>query len=109
MNGTPRDRAFECELTSRISGEFVSADAINRHAQGRSDSLGDDISLIPVRDFVLETLEELSDARNYIVWQLQLIHLNLLEDDGQVELLQTALRSVVFAFEELRKAWRPRS
>ena len=107
-----RDRAGEREITDEIGGTLsVYTGAINQMAEQRADTASDEYGAgFPLlsRNLEREGLEELADCRNYIVWRLQSLLWELVEDDGRIPHLQTALRHVVMAFEELRAADRAR-
>lgn len=59
---------------------------------------------LPGRDLIREGLEELADARNYVVWEAQRQYEGHKPDSGVIEHLGTALGYVAAAFAELRAA-----
>lgn len=107
----PRNPAFERELTRQMGrGLRVDVEHLNRLAGQRACTLGaaEYGSGLPEvsRDLEREAIDEMADARNYLVWRLDQIHRGLVEDDGRTEHLQIALRHVALAFEEIRRALR---
>src|SRR5581483_5124657 len=99
---------FEDEATRYIvSGTAVDPTPINALAGSRADraqqEYGHDFPSLE-RDLEREALEELADARNYIVWRLDAINRGLCGGAWRVEHLQRALRNVVVAFDDVRQA-----
>lgn len=103
-----RTRGFECEITRQVTeGIRVNVESLNLLAGQRADQAehdyGHDFPELG-RPLEREALEELADARNYIVWRLDAIHRGLDDQEWRVQHLQIALRHVALAFEEIRSA-----
>lgn len=104
-----RDVTFEREMTrTRANGLKIDPEPLNIYAEARAGRGAVDYGTdFPgsSRCLFTEALQELADARNYIVWQLDVIRRSDDgHDDGQwrVEPLQRALASVALAFEDVR-------
>ncbi len=106
-----RDRGFERETTNRAAtGLGIDVEALNRLAEARADGLGHeaygrdfpDIG----RDLRREAIEELLDARNYVVWLLDAMQRGwiLAVNEDRTRHLQAALRHVILAFEEINRS-----
>ena len=99
-----RNRDFERRATREIGGTLgVNIEPLIVFAERRADyfqaDYGHDFPDLE-RNLEQEALDELADARNYIVWKLDAIHRDLCE--GDVEQLQIALKHVALAFAALR-------
>jgi hypothetical protein len=109
MPGLPaRDREFERQATRELcSGLSIDVEALIVYAERRADS-GEanykrdfpDLS----RNLRDEALQELADARNYIVWALDAIRRDLDDEQWRTEPLQEALPLIAMAFEKVREA-----
>lgn len=68
MKGLERDRSFEQDATREYAlGHDV--ERLISHAERRADTRGDIVWIDP-EQLIREVLEELADARNYLVWIL---------------------------------------
>lgn len=99
-----RNREFERRATREIAGGLgVDIEPLIAYAERRADvcqeEYGHDFPDLK-RNLEHEALDELADARNYIVWKLDAIHRERLT--GDVEQLQIALKHVALAFAALR-------
>lgn len=99
-----RNRDFERRATREIAGALgVDIEALIAFAERRADHFegdyGHDFPDLS-RNLEQEALDELADARNYVVWRLDAIHRGLC--GGDVEQLQIALKHVALAFAALR-------
>ena len=99
-----RDRQFERAATREIAGCLgMDIEPLIVFAERRADHFegdyGHDFPDLS-RNLEQEALDELADARNYIVWRLDAIHRGL--SGGDVEQLQIALKHVALAFAALR-------
>lgn len=100
-----RDREFERLCTRELAGGLgVDVGPLILFAERRADHFaadyGHDFPDLE-RDLEQEALDELADARNYVVWKLDAIRRELAT--GDVEQLQLALKHVALAFEALRR------
>lgn len=102
-----RDPQFEQQLTRWLAeGLSVDVEPLIVHAQWRADKAEAEYGKgFPdaSRDLVKEAIEELLDCRNYIVWKLEQIHRSD-DDSASTDPLQSAMRHVILAFEDLRRA-----
>jgi hypothetical protein len=99
-----RNRDWERRCTREIAGALgVDIEPLIVFAERRADyfegEYGHDFPSLD-RNLEQEALDELADARNYVVWKLEAIHRGLAA--GDVEQLQIALRHVALAFAALR-------
>lgn len=103
----PRDISFERRWTT-LAASTVHADGsrLSDFAEARSGR--DPVREIATRNFARETLEELADARNYIVWWIEQLATAGGPDDelsGEIsEALGMALAAVASAFEQTTRA-----
>lgn len=102
-----RDREFEDRCTQETCiGIHVNTTVLSSFAGTRADRFATTYgSGFPAldRNLEMEALEELADARNYIVWRLDGINRGLFPgQEWKIAELQLALRSVAMGFEQLR-------
>lgn len=92
-----RDLEFERDWT-RQAGEsiHVDVDDLIRFAESRAG--GVPVRQLQTRDFTREVLEELADARNYLVWRAQQELGRAVPDGEVVGEVARALQSVAVAF-----------
>lgn len=108
MNAVPRDLAFERRWTTDaaqlLNVSPRSVGALVAFAEARAREGG--VTGFPARDLAREGLEELADARNYIVWRLRELYLPGKDgvDMEVVTPLSVSLAHVVAAHERLAGA-----
>lgn len=94
-----RDRERERELTLQAAAlERATAHRLVAFADQRA---GDGPVELEDRDLTLEALEELADARNYIVWRLRQLREADTVDIGEITRTRRALGLVAAAYESL--------
>ena len=106
--GLKRDREFERRLVREATaGLMIDPEPMIVFAQRRADHFerdyGHDFPSLD-RDMAQETLDELGDACNYIAWYLDAIRREWVEGGDRVTHLQTALKHVALAFDEVQRA-----
>lgn len=89
-----RDVTFELEATI-TAARSVNVDHLNQFATLRADA-GGAYRPAPERDLHREVLEELADARNYLVWWMQRVVAG--EDDADPVALSEALGAIAHAY-----------
>ena len=90
----PRNTRFE-RMVTRMAAS-IKVDSLNRMAEARADKFGP-LRPKPCRDLRREVMEELADARNYLVWWIQ----EETNDEARMR-AATALRGVCEAWEALQ-------
>jgi hypothetical protein len=105
--GPPRDIAFERRWTS-LAASTVHADGARLSDFAEARAGRDPVHDLANRNFARETLEELADARNYLVWWLEQLATAPGPPDelaGEIsEALGMALAAVASAFEQTTRA-----